>query len=245
MQVDAKPSSPSKGKAREDSNWQVGWWELHPSFERVRRCVLIRTTAIISEFLLLYRPVVWSKSSVIFSAHASKPLVLARHFSSSREFILPSPITVNEHPTAYEPPTVISLCPNDTWLFASFPGIDRDGVACLWQRRYQLDSFVVREFWNTPVGAGIVAAQWTNSDREVTRGLSCGIAHNTEASFTVDVERYRPTISASCQGSRTPNAQPRSNSNNTSAPSQRLFFATISTRSQDIKGALEPTHTGS
>ncbi|KAJ3490206.1 hypothetical protein NLI96_g1591 [Meripilus lineatus] len=125
MQVDAKPSSPSKGKAREDSNWQVGWWELHPSFERVRR------------------PVVWSKSSVIFSAHASKPLVLARHFSSSREFILPSPITVNEHPTAYEPPTVISLCPNDTWLFASFPGIDRDGVACLWQRRYQLDSFVV------------------------------------------------------------------------------------------------------
>ncbi|TCD64663.1 60S ribosomal protein L7 [Steccherinum ochraceum] len=148
MQDTKLPGAAVKGKAREDSNWQLGWWELHPLIDKAKR------------------PVAWSRSSVIFSAHPTQPLVLARHFSSSRQFVVPSPTPLVSSPTSYDPPTVISISPNGEWLFAYFPGREGDGVACLWRRDHQLDTWGVREFWATPRGAGIVTAEWTNHNRE-------------------------------------------------------------------------------
>ncbi|THH26462.1 hypothetical protein EUX98_g7717 [Antrodiella citrinella] len=144
----AHPGASGKGKAREDSHWQLGWWELHPLIDQAKR------------------PVAWSRSSIIFSAHPTQPLVLARHFSSSRQFVIPSPGPLVTSPTSYDPPTVISISPSGDWLFAYFPGRGGDGVACLWKRAFQLDSWSVRDFWTTPLGAGIVTAAWTNHSRE-------------------------------------------------------------------------------
>ncbi|KAL6305250.1 hypothetical protein BKA93DRAFT_845915 [Sparassis latifolia] len=138
----------SKGKAREDIHWQLGWWDLCRSSERPRS------------------PLVWSKSSLIFTAHPSQPLVLASHFPSSKQFIVPSPSPVASSPASYEPPTIISVSPTDDWLFAYFPGRGGDGAGCLWKRGPQLDSWVVREWWSFAVGAGVVAADWTSGHRE-------------------------------------------------------------------------------
>ena len=110
----------------------------------------------------------WSRSSVIFSAHPTQPLVLARHFPSSRQFVIPSPTPLVTALFSYDPPTVISVSPSGEWLFAYFPGRDCDGVACLWRRESKLDAWLVRDFWTTPRGAGIVTAEWTNPSREVS-----------------------------------------------------------------------------
>ncbi|KAL4251734.1 hypothetical protein ABKN59_004474 [Abortiporus biennis] len=144
----AKPVSPSKGKAKEESHWQLDWWELYPLFERARK------------------PIAWSRSSVIFAAHPTQALVLARHFSSSRQFILSSPPPIGEVPSSYGSPTVISVSPDEAWLFAYFPGHDSNGVACIWQRGSQLDSWTVFDWWNTQRGAGIVTSDWTGAERE-------------------------------------------------------------------------------
>lgn len=198
MQSDAKPSAQSKGKARDDSVWQLGWWELHPLVERIRRHV--SCPKIYSQLTSVSEsPVVWSKSSVILSAHPTKPVILARHFSSSRQFFIPSPSQVNESPSSYEPPSIISLSPNESWLFAYFPGKDQDGVACLWRRMYQLDSWVVRDWWSTPNGSGIVTAEWTGLDREV--GLTFYYRLTlTEFPVSVGIEGCWSSISPTSQG---------------------------------------------
>ena len=68
------------------------------------------------------RPLVWSKESVIYTSHPSEPLVLARHFPSSRQFVLPSAPKILSSPGSYEPPTVLSISDddNDQMLFAYF-----------------------------------------------------------------------------------------------------------------------------
>lgn len=115
------------------------------------------------------RPVAWSRSSVLYSAHATQPMVLARHFPSLRQFIVPSPSQVIDNLSSYEPPTVVSISPGEEWLFAYFPGRERDGVGCLWRRGHQLDSWIVRERFTYARGGGIVAAAWHSNDRPVSR----------------------------------------------------------------------------
>ena len=56
------------------------------------------------------------------------------------------------------------------WLFAFFPGTDVDGVGCIWARTFEADSWVPREHPTTlgyPWNAGVVAAAWVSSDRQV------------------------------------------------------------------------------
>ncbi|EPS98539.1 hypothetical protein FOMPIDRAFT_143657 [Fomitopsis schrenkii] len=150
MQEQAKLSLSAKGKAREDVHWQLGWWDFAHALEGTRR------------------PLVWSKSSVVYTAHPSEPLVLARHFPTSRHFVLPSAPKILASPTSFEPPTVISISNNDELLFAYFPGRGGDGAGCLWQRGVQLDNWQVRECWNIEQGAGVVTAEWTSTQREWT-----------------------------------------------------------------------------
>jgi hypothetical protein len=114
-----------------------------------------------------FRPVEWSPSSVIFTAHHTQPLVTARHFSSSKHFGIPSPVPIVSSPTSYEPPSVISVASDDEWLFAYFPRRDGDGIGCLWKRGAQIDSWTVKEWWSFAHGAGVVAASWLGEGREV------------------------------------------------------------------------------
>ncbi|CAL1704650.1 unnamed protein product [Somion occarium] len=137
----------SKGKAREDVHWQLGWWELSPLLDRA------------------HRPLAWSKSSVIFSAHHTKPLVLARHFNSSRHFELAVPQAIRLDPDSYSPPTLIYISPDDDWLFAYFSGA-KDNIGCLWHRGLHLDAWTIGDSWSMAHGAGIVAAAWVTSHRE-------------------------------------------------------------------------------
>jgi hypothetical protein len=87
--------------------------------------------------------------------------------SASKQFVLPSPPPILASLTSYDPPTVISVSPNDDLLFAYFPGCDRDGAGCLWRRGLQVDNWAVKEWWNLPRGGGVIAASWAGSPREV------------------------------------------------------------------------------
>ncbi|KAF7363511.1 hypothetical protein MSAN_01007400 [Mycena sanguinolenta] len=141
--------SPSKGKAREETQWSSGWWDYDASNGT-------------------QRPVAWSSTSTIFSAHPTQPWVSARHSFSSHQFVLPSPGPIISSPSSYEPPTVISVSPGGQWLFAYFPSGEIDGVACLWQRTAPLDVWAVKEWWPLNRGAGIVTASWLGAPREWT-----------------------------------------------------------------------------
>ncbi|KAI6118877.1 hypothetical protein EV401DRAFT_1862628 [Pisolithus croceorrhizus] len=141
-------SSPVKGKAKDDGRWRSSWWDFHPLVENIQR------------------PVAWSTSSVIFTAHSSQPLLLGRLFPSSKQFVVPSPEPVLRSLPSFEPPSVISVAPNDQWLFAFYPGLEGDGIACLWKRGYQVDSWTVKECWPMGPGAGVITAAWAGVERE-------------------------------------------------------------------------------
>ncbi|KAI6036281.1 hypothetical protein BKA83DRAFT_4160694 [Pisolithus microcarpus] len=141
-------NSPVKGKAKDDGRWRSNWWDFHPLVEN------------------LQRPVAWSTSSVIFTAHSSQPLLLGRLFPSSKQFVVPSPEPVLRSLPSFEPPSVISVAPNDQWLFAFYPGLEGDGIACLWKRGYQVDSWSVKECWPMGPGAGVITAAWAGAERE-------------------------------------------------------------------------------
>ncbi|RDX56470.1 hypothetical protein OH76DRAFT_1550926 [Lentinus brumalis] len=136
----------AKGKAKESVQWQLGWWDLSHSLEGTKR------------------PAQWSKSSVIYTAHESEPQVLGRHFPSAQQFYLPNPPL--PYPIEADPPTVLSLCPSDDWLFAYFPGKSGEGFGCIWHKEAQLDDWQVKECWTYPVGGGIVTAAWSYPHRE-------------------------------------------------------------------------------
>ncbi|KIJ16952.1 hypothetical protein PAXINDRAFT_168391 [Paxillus involutus ATCC 200175] len=150
-------SSPAKGKARNDARWRANWWDFHPLVENI------------------HNPVALSSSSTIFTAHPTQPIVFGRLFPSSKQFLVVSPDPILHSPASYEPPTVITVSPNDHWLFAFYPGRDGDGIACLWNRGSRVDIWIVRECWPFSRGAGVVAAAWAGTEREwatSTDGLS-------------------------------------------------------------------------
>lgn len=118
-----------------------------------------------------HRPLQWSSSSVIFSAHTTEALVTGRHFSSSKQFTLPSPTPIVASPPLYDPPTTITVSPTEKWLFAYFPRRDGEGIGCIWQRGNQIDTWAVKESWNYPRNGGVVAASWIGHHREVCSRL--------------------------------------------------------------------------
>ncbi|GJE87143.1 hypothetical protein PsYK624_032260 [Phanerochaete sordida] len=140
-------SQSSKGKAREEPHWQLGWWELTPLVDGLKK------------------PIVWSRSSVIYAAHPTQPTVTARHFPSSRQFIVPWPQPIANNPAVYEPPTVIAVSPAEDWLFAYSPGQGKDGVGCIWKRGDQLESWAIHEYFTYSKYTGVVSAEWISSER--------------------------------------------------------------------------------
>ncbi|KAF9464773.1 hypothetical protein BDZ94DRAFT_1255855 [Collybia nuda] len=145
--IKSTPLSPSKAKTREKTHWQTGWWDFYPLAERLRK------------------PIEWSQSSILFTAHPTQPLVSGCHFSSSKQFKLPSPDPIVSSPTSYEPPSIISVAPDNEWLFAYFPGRECDGTGCLWKSTTQIDNWTVKEWWNLSSAAGVVAASWLGQAR--------------------------------------------------------------------------------
>ncbi|KAH0827179.1 hypothetical protein J3R83DRAFT_4871 [Lanmaoa asiatica] len=141
-------SSPTKGKTNDDGRWRANWWDLHPLAEDVRR------------------PVTWSGSSTIFTAHPTQPIIIARLFPSSKQFLVVSPDPVLRSPASYGSPTVISVSPNDHWLFAFFPSHESDGIACLWNRGCCVDAWMVKEHWSFSRGAGVITCAWAGAERE-------------------------------------------------------------------------------
>ncbi|KAH9484366.1 hypothetical protein JR316_0003847 [Psilocybe cubensis] len=144
------PSSPQKGKGVEadPKSWRAGWWDFYPLLEHPKR------------------PVQWSRSSVIFTAHATQPFITGRHFSSSKQFVLPSPAPISNSPALYDPPTLISISPDDLWLLAYFYRRTGEGIACLWKRGNQIDNWQVKDSWTCLKGCGIVTVSWLESQRE-------------------------------------------------------------------------------
>lgn len=165
---EAKLSMSGKGKAREDTHWQLGWWDLEPLTNSPPKYVLFIAVAALVTLSSSSRAIAWSKSSVIFTPHTTQPLVLARHFPSSRQFILPSPPPWANGPTTYEPPSIITVSPTEDWLFAYFPGRDSDGACVLWRKFQQLDSWAMQEWWTLAKGNGVVAAEWLCGERSVS-----------------------------------------------------------------------------
>ncbi|KAF8910993.1 hypothetical protein CPB84DRAFT_1701767 [Gymnopilus junonius] len=135
-----------------NKSWRAGWWDFYPLLERPRR------------------PLQWSYSSIIFTAHPVQPIITARHFSSSKQFVLPSPPPILASPTSYDPPTVISVSLGDEWLFAYFPRRDGEGIACLWKRGPHIDNWPIKESWSLPRSGGIVSASWIGNHREWAAG---------------------------------------------------------------------------
>lgn len=123
------------------------------------------------------RPVVWSHSGVIFTAHATQPYVLGRLFPSSKQFRLPPPPLIQSNPLLYEPPTVISISPGTSsqtqLLFAYFPSRNQAGICCLWKAGMELDTWSNPESWVCARGAGVVASTWLGQPREVRDFLPC------------------------------------------------------------------------
>ncbi|KII88403.1 hypothetical protein PLICRDRAFT_41563 [Plicaturopsis crispa FD-325 SS-3] len=148
--------SPSKGKAKEESKWQADWYDFYPLVEQPQR------------------PVVWTRSSTILTAHPSQPLINARIFPLGTQFHIPSPAPVATSPLSYLPPTIISVASTDDWLFAYYPGVEGDGAGCLWKRDPPVDRWTVKEWWSFARGSGVVAVEWLIPEREWTTSPSGG-----------------------------------------------------------------------
>lgn len=142
---------------------------------------------------VIHSPLQWSQSSVIFAAHATQPMITGRHFSSSKQFVLPSPTVIISSPASYDPPSIISVSPDDIWLLAYFYRRDGEGIACLWKRGHQIDNWQVKNFWTYTKGCGIVAASWLEMHREVRVISSPAPCHV----YRYTVDNYPPWCSDS------------------------------------------------
>lgn len=118
--------------------------------------------------LSFHRPVQWTSSSLIITAHATEPSVICVHFPSNKHFTLPRAHSLAASSESYEPPSVISASTKDDWIFAYFPGVDRGGIGCLWNKSRLVDDWVVKECRTFAKGGAVVAARWLNPDREVS-----------------------------------------------------------------------------
>lgn len=168
MSTSEGKSSPTKGKTNDDGRWRTNWWDLHPLVED-----LLRYVVVVAGMYPCYpdrgRPVAWSSSSTIFTAHPTQPIIIGRLFPSSKQFLVVSPDPILRSPASYGPPTVISVSPNDHWLFAFFPSHESDGVACIWNRGSCVDAWIVKEYWPFSRGAGVITCAWAGTEREVRR----------------------------------------------------------------------------
>lgn len=135
-------STPLKGTTKDDSRW----WDSYALVEQQRR------------------PVVWTSSAILFG-HESEPVIVGRAFPSTRQFLLQPPIIVSTTAASFEPPAILSVSPDETWLFAYFPSRQGPGLGCFW-RAHRADGWDFVESMNFPHGRGVVSAAWLGHSRE-------------------------------------------------------------------------------
>lgn len=104
------------------------------------------------------------------------------------------------------PPTVISASPDDEWLFAYYPGNTSDGISCIWKRGASIDAWSVQEWWSLAPSAGIVAASWLGTQREVCCFIHVGL-HNHNPSQWSSVQSGA-SVRLEPRGPRTPVSNP-------------------------------------
>lgn len=172
------------------------------------------------------RPIEWSRSSVLFTAHPTQPLVSGRHFSSSNQFRLPSPHPIISSPKFYQPPSIISVAPDDEWLFAYFPRRDSDGVGCLWKRGAQIDNWTVKEWWSFGQGAGVVAASWLGQSRVVCEFHLFPSVFCNCIFFSVDDGSFRCHYTLTSPWSMHTNIKPYATSCNPGSPRECVLLST-------------------
>ncbi|KZP00712.1 hypothetical protein CALVIDRAFT_533049 [Calocera viscosa TUFC12733] len=129
------------------------------------------------------RPIVWTKTNAILSAHPTQPYIIGRiplladssPSAKPIQFTLPTPDRLSLSPSSFNPATVLLLSPSDTHLFAYFPssrtgervGIEGDptgnlqsisesGVGVIWERSSERPSERTAEIDNWTV-----ATFWT------------------------------------------------------------------------------------
>lgn len=124
--------------------------------------------------------------------------MIARHFSSSKQFAIPSPKPVSSNQSIYHPPTIISVAPTDDWLFAYFPKSNGEGTGCLWKRGPQIDNWVVQEWWTFPPQTAPIAADWLGAPREVS--IRDSPFHAVSDSCSVGCEQFWQTRAIATQG---------------------------------------------
>jgi hypothetical protein len=167
-------SSPAgqRGKAKDDSQWRLGWWDFHPLNEPSNTYVLVTLPAVAASDSALASPLQWSGGAIIFTAHPTLPLVQAQ-ISAGRQLHLDSPPQMKSLPNSYKPPTIICPCPDNVWLFAYFPAVDEaPPLGVLWRRASKADEWYVRETWPFNPSACPVTARWFGTDREVGSSIS-------------------------------------------------------------------------
>ncbi|KAF8274923.1 hypothetical protein EI94DRAFT_1711996 [Lactarius quietus] len=142
MTATATTSTQLKGKAKDDFRW----WNSYALVEQQRR------------------PVAWTSSAILF-AHESESAVVGRAFPSSRQFLLHAPVVVSNAAASFEPPSILSVSPDETWLFAYFPSRQGPGLGCFW-RAHRADGWDCVEIMNFPRDGGIVSAAWLGQARE-------------------------------------------------------------------------------
>jgi hypothetical protein len=178
-------------------------------------------------------PLQWSSESLIFSAHPSKPLLVARHFSSSRQFFIPSPNPVASAQSAYLPPTLISVAPQDDALFAYFPKNNGEGIGCRWKRGSQIDSWAVQEWWSFPSQAAPIAAEWLGARREVShsRVLPRLLPHSS----LVDNRQPRQARATPSERLLSPDPQPHLDTCHAGLPRPYLLLSVLPSDLSNIK----------
>lgn len=118
---------------------------------------------------LLCRPVQWTPSSTIVTAHPHMPVLLAMNLSSPTQFVIPSPFPQKEAIPRYGSASIILTHPTEEFLFAFFPGRQAShGAGVIYQRKQGVNEW--QPFNSTlqlPFGAGIVGGRWLPNMREV------------------------------------------------------------------------------
>ena len=164
--MNATTTATPKGKSKDDPTLPSHWWNFYALVEQRRRS---RPHSLVHYFPVSThfnnRPVLWTSFAILFS-HESEPAIVGRAFPSSRQFQLQSPVVVTTTPGSYEPPTILSISPDENWLFAYFPGRQFPGVGCFW-RAQQADSWNIVESITFARGKGVVSARWLGHAREV------------------------------------------------------------------------------
>lgn len=161
------PMNANNKKTKENHGHEYDWWELWPLTETTRRSSVLDCMEQQFILMLIIRPLAWSRSSIIFTAHSTQAVVEAHFFPSGKPVIIPNPPALFDAYGAYKSPSVITLSPCDQWLFAYFPHRTAGGLGCLWKRGNELNRWAAHDCWSFAGSGGVVAASWAGGPREV------------------------------------------------------------------------------